>query len=50
MTFTGASASTASGSVGLSGAQIIDMSQSGSASNLEASASVSGSSVVVKYV
>ena len=51
VTFTGASVTTASGSVGVSGAQIIDLSKSGSSSNLEAKASTSGSSeVVVTYV
>ncbi|KAF2147660.1 hypothetical protein K461DRAFT_215822, partial [Myriangium duriaei CBS 260.36] len=51
VTFTGASATTKSGTVGVSGATLIDMSSSGSSSGIEARASLSGSSeVIVKYV
>ncbi|GAM83865.1 hypothetical protein ANO11243_018550 [Dothideomycetidae sp. 11243] len=49
--FTNAYATTSSGTVGVSGAQIVDMSTSGGSSGIEATASVSGNSeVVVKYV
>jgi hypothetical protein len=47
VTFSGASATTGSGSVGPSGATIIDIEQNG---QVLTSSSVSGSSVTVKYV
>lgn len=47
VTFTGASATTGSGSVGPSGATLIDIEQDG---EVLTSASVSGSSVTIQYV
>ena len=47
VTFTGASATTGSGSVGPSGATLIDIEQDG---EVLTSASVSGSSVTIRYV
>ena len=47
VTFTGASATTSSGSIGPSGATLIDIEQDG---EVLTSASVSGSDVTIKYV